>query len=217
MLTYQYSCSDCSGNKTKNDDWTDVNEAKDGYSRMTGDYLFYIKSRMSNKPKNPKCSRCKNTNTAQSFEYNIECWVRGDGIVKDTAGARRDMNKHTLMTNDPYSHMRQSGEVDDIINKCENGGKDLQKIKKRRIEHLNKNRKKRQRIKLSKNQYNMLLKINEYELVGGCPYNELNKFNDVNKIISSLIPDYICESKNKFRLMARGRSYIDECLSKDIK
>jgi hypothetical protein len=42
-------------------------------------------------------------------------YIRGYGYL-DKAGCRRNMNLHKLTTDDPYAHMRERGEADDL--KC---------------------------------------------------------------------------------------------------
>lgn len=73
------------------------------------------------------------------WKDNIECPVCGKKMTKTTTfrghmfvsgggwrdkeGARRDMHKWTLQNKDPYDHMRQSGEVDDMVQRLEKVGK----------------------------------------------------------------------------------------------
>ena len=52
-----------------------------------------------------------------------EVYVKGYGMARDKAGARRDMNRHTLETADPYAKLRQPGEKDDMINRLKKAGK----------------------------------------------------------------------------------------------
>lgn len=52
-----------------------------------------------------------------------EFWIRGNGLAKDIAGARRDMNLHKLTTDDPYPTMREPGEADDLAHRLRRGGK----------------------------------------------------------------------------------------------
>lgn len=55
--------------------------------------------------------------------YDQTWYIRGNGLARDVAGARRDMNLYQLQQNDPYAHMRQPGEKDDLINRLKKGGK----------------------------------------------------------------------------------------------
>lgn len=50
-------------------------------------------------------------------------YFKGEGLVRDKAGAYRDMNLHRLQQDDPYGHMRERGEKDDLIHRLKNGGK----------------------------------------------------------------------------------------------
>lgn len=216
MLIYQFSCDDCENQKGNDDELFDKDENKDGY-HPNGDFIFFIKAPMSAIPKFPRCPRCNGIKTRRNYLDNIyQCWVRGDGLVKDKEGARRDMNKHTLINNDPYSYMRQSGEVDHMIKQFENAGKDMAKIREQRRKN-NKSTKRFSKFKiLPKEQHSLLLKIAGYD--NGCPYDDLNGFDDVNKLLSDLIPDYICKLKGGiFKVMAEGRSYIEKCELEDIK
>lgn len=211
MLIYQYSCDDCENDRKNNDKTLNIDEAKNGY-HQNGDFVFFIEAKMSDAPKSPKCPRCGGTNTRRNYLDNTyHCWVRGDGLVKDKSGARRDMNKYTLQKNDPYGYMRQAGEVDDLITRLENAGKDMASVRRR-----SKVRKKKDDFKkLSDGKHALLLKISEYEL--GCPYEELNEFDDVNKLLTDLMPDYVCKTNNGFRLMAFGVNYIEKCKELSIK
>ena len=49
-------------------------------------------------------------------------YFRGNGYL-DKDGCRRDMNLYKLLKDDPYGHMRQPGEKDDLIAKLKNRGK----------------------------------------------------------------------------------------------
>jgi hypothetical protein len=70
-----------------------------------------------------KCPRCGASRAERFYGYdNIISYVRGNGYL-DRAGARRDMHKHTLVNNDPYGHMRQPGEVEDLKIKLDQAGK----------------------------------------------------------------------------------------------
>jgi hypothetical protein len=77
---------------------------------------------MREKPevKCPACGApCERTWLGMTFQF----FLPGEGMVRDKAGARRDMNLYTLQQNDPYAHMRQSGEVVDMTEKLRKGGK----------------------------------------------------------------------------------------------
>lgn len=61
-----------------------------------------------------QCPRCNGTDCVKSFYgSNITGYVRGNGYL-DREGCHRDMNLHRLTTDDPYTEMRQPGEVDDL-------------------------------------------------------------------------------------------------------
>jgi len=50
-------------------------------------------------------------------------YFRGEGLVRDKVGAKRDMNLHTLRNNDPYSGIRDPGEADDLADRLQRAGK----------------------------------------------------------------------------------------------
>ena len=69
------------------------------------------------------CPRCGSTDAARFYGNDtVICYIRGDGFL-DRAGARRDMTLHTLENKDPYGHMRQPGEADDLKIKLKQAGK----------------------------------------------------------------------------------------------
>jgi len=61
---------------------------------------------------------CKKT----MIGVEVVSYVRGDGYL-DKQGCTRDMNLYKLMKEDPYGHMRQAGEKDDLAQKLRNAGK----------------------------------------------------------------------------------------------
>ena len=67
----------------------------------------------------PKCGKA----ATRMMPKSVQGWIRGNGIVKDKRGARRDMNLHTLTKHDPYAKMREKGEKEVLIDKLRRGGK----------------------------------------------------------------------------------------------
>jgi hypothetical protein len=133
MPKYQYSCDKCSvhcpidGGSTSSNSQIknyDPEMMKPGYHPETGEYIFFIECTMNDKPAKPKCPNCNsNKNVHVNFtDIGVQCYVRGDGLVKDKAGARRDMNRHKLKHEDPYATMRVAGEKDYLDNKFRRGG-----------------------------------------------------------------------------------------------
>ncbi len=67
------------------------------------------------------CPRCDSTNAVKTYYgYKVLSYIRGNGYL-DRAGCHRDMNLHQLTGTDdkgqpldPYDHMRQPGEVEDL-------------------------------------------------------------------------------------------------------
>jgi hypothetical protein len=70
-----------------------------------------------------KCPRCDSVDCVKTAHgNNIHSYIRGYGWL-DKAGAKRDMNKYTLMTDDPYAEHRMPGEVDHIKVELEKQGR----------------------------------------------------------------------------------------------
>lgn len=215
MPVYKYMCEDCSvAKKINKSDLYDNDNEINGY-HSNGEYLFFKKYTMKDKINNPKCPKCGGRNTRQSFlDNNLVCYIRGDGIVKDVAGARRDMNKHHLLNQDPYGYMRQPGEVDDMLDKMRDAGRVMDRVRKRKAESSQKAKKRADKIKdmnLSNVQEDVLIKINQYG--GKCLFSDLNNIEDISGVLSSLMPDYVCKSGDVFMLMAAGRSYVDRLIN----
>jgi hypothetical protein len=113
MARYNYQCNDCS----KGDDpskWI----------------IWEVQHGMNEKPKQ-KCPKCKGTNTTISYVgFDPPPFhTRGYGWL-DVKGRRRDMNLHTLVNNDPYGHMREPGEKDELAHSLRKGGKHDPKAKR---------------------------------------------------------------------------------------
>jgi hypothetical protein len=90
-----------------------------------------IKSTPAEEQEAMVCPRCKGSNTIRTYEgYDVVGYIRGNGYL-DKAGCKRDMNVFTLTEKDkdtgksldPYDHMRQPGEADDLVTKIRKGGK----------------------------------------------------------------------------------------------
>lgn len=78
---------------------------------------------MSEKPNSIKCEKCDGDCIQTLINTKLQTWVRGDGIVKDKGGARRDMNLYKLQHEDPYSQHRVGGEKSYLEDKFRRGGK----------------------------------------------------------------------------------------------
>lgn len=214
MPVYQYSCEDCTvDKKIKKADLYDPDKEIGGY-HPNGEYLFFKNYKMKDKVKSPKCPKCGGTNTIQSLlGVNLTCYIRGNGIVKDRAGARRDMNRFHLVNQDPYGHMRSSGEVDHMLDQFRDAGRDMGRIKSERAARSRKAKKQADKIKneIPKDQVEVLLKMEE--LGGSCRWEDLSGFYDASGLLSKLIPEYVCKSNDVFMLMAAGRAYVDKMLN----
>lgn len=211
MPKYQYTCCDCSlkdDKKIKESELATGDEA--GYTE-TGEYIFVIRSKMTDKPKNPPCPKCNDINTRSSYMgYTNEFWVRGNGLVNDKGGARRDMNRHTLVNDDPYPNMRVSGEVDDMLDRMRRAGMDMTKVRSRSAE-LSREAKKKVMAEehgLNDDQIKILMMIDES---GESTMEDFIDFEDINGLLSKMMPDYIFKNKNgSFVLMAAGRKLAEE-------
>jgi putative FmdB family regulatory protein len=98
-LRYDYACEKCSTKKQR--------------------FVFEIVHGMNERPiiKCPKCGSVAYRMISPAIFY-----VKGNGYL-DRAGVRRDQNLHTLIYNDPYKHMRQRGEKDELICQLRRAGK----------------------------------------------------------------------------------------------
>jgi transposase-like protein len=217
MPIYQYCCENCSISATKVEKKKLVADIDNNVSGFNNDeYLFFIECSMNNKKSKPRCPKCKKNKTRQSFsEMTLTCYVRGDGLVKDKVGARRDMNKFHLVNQDPYGHMRVPGETEHMLDMYRDRGRDMSKIKSERAASSRDAKEQADKIKstaLVKELEDVIIKIEK--LGGRCPYTSLSEFDDINGLLSKLMPKYVCKLKNgDFALMAEARKYVDEILN----
>lgn len=110
MPHYDYLCQDCLKN-----------------SNSESDSVFETKHSMSASGKElleaTECPRCSGHNTEKFFGFTkVIGYIRGNGLVNDRAGAKRDMLLHKLHNDDPYADMRQPGEADDLKIKLKRAG-----------------------------------------------------------------------------------------------
>jgi hypothetical protein len=202
MPIYQYSCNNCTNKKDKKIGLynSDSINLKFGYHPDTNEFLFFVECHMKDKPKNPKCPNCGSNDTNVSYiDLDQQCYVRGNGLVKDKAGARRDMNRHKLKHEVPYSSMRVSGEKDYLIDKFRRGGIDMgaksntdsirEAQEKRLVEH---------------NKEIDLLSDSEKKVIvhifknGSATTSELSKYSDdINKVLTNINKHYVYYNANK--------------------
>lgn len=100
-MRYDYRCSKCSTDK----EWI----------------IFEVEHGMSEEPE-ILCPKCKHKCEKAFLEQSNISWTRGYGWL-DKRGRKRDMNLHKLENNDPYGHMRESGEAEDLAKRLRNGGR----------------------------------------------------------------------------------------------
>ena len=93
-------------------------------------FRFETKHGMNEKPK-VKCPKCGGLDTEQCFSgfEPPTFYIHGQGYL-DVKGRRRDMHLHKLMNDDPYGHMRQPGEKEELAASLRKGGKHNPKGKK---------------------------------------------------------------------------------------
>jgi len=122
MPRYNYECNVCKKQAYKNNkDLLQINNSGDKelpielYEELV---LFETQHSMSANEKELKealeCPRCGSTDCTRTvYGAQITSFIRGYGFL-DRAGARRDMNRFKLTTDDPYAQYRVAGEVDHI-------------------------------------------------------------------------------------------------------
>jgi len=120
MPLYNYECCDCQAKLL------DTLQREPTVEEYESEVLFETSHRMKPTPQELAiacvCPRCNGNNCVRTFYgSDIIGYVRGNGYL-DVVGAKRDMNIHTLTTNDPYASMRQSGEVEDMKHKIRKAG-----------------------------------------------------------------------------------------------
>jgi hypothetical protein len=205
MPKYDFCCPKCSNLKG-----IDKSVIEDLDIRIRNKELFFtIDCKMADKPEHPKCPKCGKKSSRNFDEQNNESWIRGCGLVNDRPGARRDMNKHHLVNDDPYAQYRQSGEVDHLVDKCDRAGKRMDIINARSAATSRKYAAKARRMKydLSDDQIKLMNIIKGNDK---CVYSDFSEIEDVNKVISSLMYDHICMNGDFYRLMAAGKKALEE-------
>lgn len=100
-MRYDYKCLQCSNDK----EWV----------------VFEVSHGIRESPK-VKCPKCKSDDCERAILETTKHWVRGNGWL-DVKGRQRAMNSRIMETNDPYGHMRESGEADDLTYRLRNDGK----------------------------------------------------------------------------------------------
>jgi putative FmdB family regulatory protein len=101
MPLYDYRCQVCSTDKEP--------------------FTWVVQHGMDEKPI-VTCPQCGGKDTEKTFTTVTEGWIRGYGWL-DKSGRQRDMHLHKLMNDDPYRHMRQPGEKDELAASLRKGGK----------------------------------------------------------------------------------------------
>ncbi len=129
MPYYNYHCFDCE--KTALEDHSD-HLVQDGESLQLPAELYeelvLFETSHAMQPTDEElheateCPRCKGHNCEKTlYGSQIHGYIRGYGYC-DRAGAKRDMNRYKLNTEDPYAQYRVPGEVDHINNQFNKEG-----------------------------------------------------------------------------------------------
>lgn len=81
--------------------------------------VWFVSHAMEDDPE-IKCPVCDAN--ARKVIQRVTSYFRGNCYL-DVEGCKRDMNIYQLQKNDPYGHMRQPGEKDELISKLKRGNK----------------------------------------------------------------------------------------------
>ena len=206
MPKYQYACDKCSTKPRnfKDSDIYDADTLKSGFHPRTGEFIFFIECKMNDKPSKPKCPKCKFNKEVNSnyTDLDLQCYVRGNGLVKDKAGAKRDMHRHKLKHEDPYSSMRVSGEVDYLSDKFRRGGMDLSAKSNTNSIKISQEKRanevKREANSLNEIEKNIIIHIFKKDRGVGSTTTELSKYSDdINKHLTKLNNNYVYYDSKK--------------------
>jgi putative FmdB family regulatory protein len=85
-------------------------------------FVHDVFHKMSEDPDVP-CPECQNACFRTFNKCTVTGYIRGYGMARDKAGAKRDQNLHTLLNGDPYATHRERGEADDLADRLRKGGK----------------------------------------------------------------------------------------------
>ncbi len=121
MPNYNYLCTECAG-VLKIELGRDPTELE-----LLENAIFETKHAMNPTEAELKdarmCPRCDSLKTEKTMiDAMPYMYMAGHGY-KDKAGLHRDMNLYHLQNDDPYSYMRQRGEVDDLTLRLKRGSK----------------------------------------------------------------------------------------------
>ena len=105
MSNFEYACWDCSKSRENRSDW----------------FILEVEHRISEEPKFV-CPVCGGGQVEKIISIPAAVYVRGDGFL-DKKGTNRDMNRYKLKHDDPYGHMREPGEAEELDQKLKNQGK----------------------------------------------------------------------------------------------
>tara|TARA_R100001244_G_scaffold25113_2_gene25411 strand:- start:72845 stop:73300 length:456 start_codon:yes stop_codon:yes gene_type:complete len=97
-----------------------VERSEDGRIDTLSPLVWIVEHPMAEQPE-LKCLVCEGA-ARKVMQRTGATYIRGNGYL-DTKGCRRDMNLYKLQKDDPYGHMRQPGEKDDLVNKIKKAGK----------------------------------------------------------------------------------------------
>jgi hypothetical protein len=187
-----------------------MTENYEAHYSKNGEFLFVLECSMKNRPANPKCPLCGRNKTQISYsELSITSYVRGDGLVKDKAGALRDMNRYKLMNGeDPYEQYRVPGEKDHLIDKFRRGGIIIDN-KGGKTNKINKiNRIRNEAYDLPKSVRNIIIYLDKNRTA---TTEELSKFDDdINKILTEYKGTYFFNNGDTWMPMSICGRLVEE-------
>lgn len=117
MATYHYKC-------TKDCKLRDLPDKYKEFITIPDELLVWEVEHSMHDDPDIRCPICGEKATRTMIGISMpEAYIRGYGYL-DKAGCIRDMNLYKLnQGQDPYGHIRQPGEVDDIKDKLRKAGK----------------------------------------------------------------------------------------------
>lgn len=96
-----------------------IEKTEDGLIDTTSPLIWVVNHPMNDKPE-LKCPLCESA-ARKVIQKVGATYIRGNGYL-DKKGCTRDMNLYKLQKDDPYGHMRQPGEKDDLMHRIKKAG-----------------------------------------------------------------------------------------------
>lgn len=139
-MRYSYRCNESKENRCTVQNWIDAEDKDDeiaievdfddeGEPKLEEPLTWEVQHGMTEDPE-VRCPLCDQV--AYRAIRNLAAFYFRGNCYLDKDGCQRDMNVYKLRNDDPYGHMRQPGEVDDMISKLKKAGTKKGKIEKTR-------------------------------------------------------------------------------------